>query len=443
MLSFAHYSSRNGPNLKLNVIDYHWAVGGHCRFVVQMLKVLRAAGVQELQFVSHGYGLAQYRRLFRAEGMHVSCLDIAPRQSWLKGGFFGFSVPEKALQDCDVAWFPWIHRHRIPFDSAQTVVGSFHDGLWFSEPTVAKSDPASAREERETTRLWLKSHATIACSSRLWMRFLKENFVHRPEHLHAITLASNHAHAPGMRDREDDGRRPWIDAPFLLCPAEISSYKNHEVLFEAYKGAALGWPLVLTGTGSDFSDRRPFGYRMMRHAAVLAGLRAPHRGPTLRKLVTKLELDAGKRVIALGYLPDVDYNFIFERASCIVMPTLGEGGGSFPVEEALTRGIPVICSDIPVMREHMERIGAAVMWFDPLSSAELSARLTQLYNNYPSIKRAAIEQSASLRTRRWIDVAMDYAGLFRTVADQKIGASNHTAGCQLQAACNTRAEPQS
>lgn len=57
------------------------------------------------------------------------------------------------------------------------------------------------------------------------------------------------------------------------------------------------------------------------------------------------------------------------------MPTLAEGGGSFPVREAVERGIPAVVSDIPVLREMIERLGGEVLWFDPHSPESLAASL--------------------------------------------------------------------
>jgi len=33
------------------------------------------------------------------------------------------------------------------------------------------------------------------------------------------------------------------------------------------------------------------------------------------------------------------------------MTSLAKGGGSYPVEEVLSVGTPVLCSDIPIMRD--------------------------------------------------------------------------------------------
>jgi len=93
------------------------------------------------------------------------------------------------------------------------------------------------------------------------------------------------------------------------------------------------------------------------------------------------------------------------------MPTLAEGGGSFPVLEAMLRGVPVVVSDIPVMREMVERVGGSVLWFDPRDPKTLASQLRELESDYPRYKRAAVEQISTIRIRSWADVASDYAAL--------------------------------
>jgi len=93
------------------------------------------------------------------------------------------------------------------------------------------------------------------------------------------------------------------------------------------------------------------------------------------------------------------------------MPTLAEGGGSFPVLEAMLRGVPTVVSDIPVMREMVERVGGSVLWFDPRDPNALASQLRELERDYPRYKKAAVEQISTLRMRSWVDVANDYAAL--------------------------------
>jgi glycosyltransferase involved in cell wall biosynthesis len=68
----------------------------------------------------------------------------------------------------------------------------------------------------------------------------------------------------------------------------------------------------------------------------------------LRLLARELGLE--RRVRFLDYVSDAELEGLWRLASCAAFPTLGEGFG-LPVLEAMARGVPVACSDLPVLRE--------------------------------------------------------------------------------------------
>jgi glycosyltransferase involved in cell wall biosynthesis len=73
------------------------------------------------------------------------------------------------------------------------------------------------------------------------------------------------------------------------------------------------------------------------------------------------ELGVEERVRFPGYLSDPEVERLWKLASCAAFPTRAEGFG-LPVLEAMARGVPIACSDIPVLRE----VGGDVLrYFDP------------------------------------------------------------------------------
>jgi glycosyltransferase involved in cell wall biosynthesis len=72
-------------------------------------------------------------------------------------------------------------------------------------------------------------------------------------------------------------------------------------------------------------------------------------------------LGVADRLRMLGAVSDQDLEAIWDRAGCAAFPTRAEGFG-LPVVEAMRRGVPVACSDIPVLREVA---GDAARYFDP------------------------------------------------------------------------------
>lgn len=398
--------------MRVRVVDFRRHSGGGRRFFIQLTKALQQSGeISQLEVVSHGEALEDIRASFADYAIEARFADIAwDRRFGLLHE--GYQVPTRATMDCDIAWFPWLHHHRPPVGAGPRAVVSFHDGLPFAEPALASRFTDAAAHERETVRRWVRSGATIVCSSRYWAGELETLFGCTPDRFEVIAISGRHVGATSDGD-VDGGRWPWLAKPFLLFPAHTSWHKNHEVLFEAYARAHLQWPMVLTGAGSDLADHSRPAWRVLRRMAVAAGLRPPHRAPLLRKLAQRLGISPGASLFPLGKLSDAEYEVVAAHAACLVMPTLGEGGGSFPVEEAVLRGIPVICSDIPVLREHMARLGAEVLWFDPRDADSLAARLTQLARDPDAIRAAAQAQVPRLRVRTWADVAADYVRVFK------------------------------
>lgn len=59
---------------------------------------------------------------------------------------------------------------------------------------------------------------------------------------------------------------------------------------------------------------------------------------------------SSERVLRTGYLPDRDLRSVVAGASAVVLPSRDEGFG-LPVLEALACNVPVVCSDVPALRE--------------------------------------------------------------------------------------------
>jgi alpha-1,2-rhamnosyltransferase len=62
------------------------------------------------------------------------------------------------------------------------------------------------------------------------------------------------------------------------------------------------------------------------------------------------------RVEVIGEVDSTAVEALYEDTRSVVLPSNYEGFG-FPLAEAIHRGIPVICSDIPAFREQLETLG--------------------------------------------------------------------------------------
>lgn len=391
--------------MRLRVVDYVANLGGGIRFSVEAMRPLLERGDVRLDVVSHGSGLERYRSLLASRD-RCRVIDLPPANlhrlnvimqgkpgagplNWLLGRpEFHFDVPKEALEDTDVVWFPWLHRHRVPSQPVPRIIGSLHDVIILEFPGIVPE--RFRKDEHETIRRWLRSAATVAVSSRATRDTLRKIFGGDADRVMVVPISGEHA-----EPRKEIGRQHWPfeAAPFLISPANVTAHKNHEVLFAGVGAWRAQHPLVLTGEGTAlFANDNP-------------------RSRALRRAASRAGLEWERTLFGLGYVGDPTYYALLDEAWGLVMPTLAEGGGSFPVMEAMYRGLPVIASDIPVLREMAERMEGEPIWFDPRSAADLARKLGDLEQHYDEYQAAAREQAGRLRRRTWNDVSRDYGDL--------------------------------
>ena len=110
---------------------------------------------------------------------------------------------------------------------------------------------------------------------------------------------------------------------------------------------------------SQRAGRRPRAHptRASARAGVRRARQPTARGSGRRRSAAGVTRD----VRLLGFRPPEELEGLYRVAACVVLPSLYEGFG-LPVLEAMARGIPVACSDIPALREVA---GDAALRFPP------------------------------------------------------------------------------
>jgi len=297
-----------------------------------------------------------------------------------------------------------MRHHRIGRSLFDKVIATFHDVI-SSEMGIHRIANLNSRylaEDLETQRQWVTSSARIVVDSDDMGREMGEYFGVPATRFDSVPLSGEHAR--GRRIGELPASWQWAGGRFILYPANLSRHKNHEVLLEAFSRWGQKCPLILTGAGTE---------RLLPRMRILGRLgesfvsRPSSRVIQLRQIAEQLGLRLGESVIPLGYLSDVTYYSLLSRAWAMVMPSLAEGFG-FPVYEALVSGVPVVCSDIPVLREQVARTEGAVMWFDPRDPSDLATKLRLLEEQYDQHRTRALGQMKTLRRRTWSEVADKY-----------------------------------
>lgn len=123
--------------------------------------------------------------------------------------------------------------------------------------------------------------------------------------------------------------RPTPGRPALVCVGIVEPRKNQGFLLDVVE--------ALWGEGVNFELH-------------VVGRVNPHFGRSLLKRMRALE-DRQKLFHFHAQVSDRELGRLYANARAVVFPTIAEGCG-LPLLEALWRGVPCVCSDLPVLREN-------------------------------------------------------------------------------------------
>ena len=235
----------------------------------------------------------------------------------------------------------------LPVAARAGGVLTIHDLAFFDAPhELAPSDqelPLLVRRSVERARVICTPTEAVAEKVRERFGVPEEKTVVTPLGVDPAWFA---AHSPTDELRG----RLGLPSEYILFVGADGPRKGLETLHTAHASAAGLPPLVLTGPG-------PTG-------------------------------TAG-RVVRTGYLPEVELRSVVAGAAAVVLPSRDEGFG-LPVLEALACNVPVVCSDLPALREvagdqatlvpygDVDALAAALVaaLADPPSPSVLAARRT-------------------------------------------------------------------
>jgi len=118
-------------------------------------------------------------------------------------------------------------------------------------------------------------------------------------------------------------------------------------------------------------------------------------GATNSKVFADAGLGRSAGIVALGYVTDAELRALYERAECLVFPSLYEGFG-IPPQEAMLCGCPVIVSDTPALRE---TCGGAALYCDPHDADGLARQIATLADD--PAQRRTLSQAGQRNARRY------------------------------------------
>lgn len=305
-------------------------------------------------------------------------------------------------KEFDIVYCPW--PHGLQYQSAgKPVVCSFHDTTIFdyAPPYISGITLKNAWAQSKD---WIENCSVVVVPSNHVKSRLIANFGRQEENAviipHAISPCPYSSFAAANLSPHLSEILP---DEYIIYPSNTSPHKNHYNLLLAY---------------SKFHDRKQYPLVLCGYLTEQLNLEAPEWPeqpplPTLTSLIRRIGFQAHEDFFPLGYVSDNDVNVLIKSAKALIMPSLSEGGGSYPVEEALSVGTPVLCSDIPVMREHLSNRSAKIAWFDPEAPEAITNALKEMLTNYDGYKKSAIAGRNDARPS-WNDIAKEYLKVFKT-----------------------------
>ncbi len=211
---------------------------------------------------------------------------------------------------------------RLKQRSAARFICLIHDLIPIEFPEYAKPGQAARHLRRIETAVRL-ADALIVNSA--VTRAALEPHLKRVGRMTPILVAPFGADLPAARS---DGEPP-LDRPYFVYISTIEARKNHLLLLNLWRKIA-----------TELGERAPL--------LVLIG----QRGWETENVVDMLDRCPALHgtVIEYNSLPDPEMVRLLKGARALLLPSFAEGFG-FPLIEALERGVPALCSDIPALRE--------------------------------------------------------------------------------------------
>jgi glycosyltransferase involved in cell wall biosynthesis len=179
--------------------------------------------------------------------------------------------------------------------------------------------------------------------------------------------------------------------PYFVCVGTIEARKNHLMLLNLWRQLA-----------AELGDATP--------RLVLIG----QRGWETENVVDMLERCPALRGVVHEYdnLSDVEAMRLVKGAQALLLPSFAEGFG-FPLVEALAVGTPVLCSDLPALRENGSGVAE---FFDPLDGPGWRAAIVDYSASSSPRRQAQLKRLAGWKPPSWQDHFTAVDALIRQIS---------------------------
>lgn len=245
-------------------------------------------------------------------------------------------VTEESRQEYDLFHSTY---YTLPQNLNSQQVLTFHDTIYedFPEYFIHETNFKSFMKQKKSC-INLATH--IVTVSNTTKASLLQHYEISPDQItvihHGISSNFHDARLRANKKIEKDINKFFIDKPFLLFVGGRRYYKNFLLLLKAFAISKINQDFILVVVGS---ERSFFDEEM--------------------EIIDKFKLQTKIRL--LGFVKLEELVSIYLSAYGFIFPTMAEGFG-LPLLEAMACEIPVVCSDIPVLREVG---GVSPIYFNP------------------------------------------------------------------------------
>jgi glycosyltransferase-like protein len=382
-----------GPPLPVALVTYSVKPRGGAVHTVHLAEALHAAGYP-VRVIALGDPDVGFFRPVRAP---VTIIPAPPALPTLEERVFASVAALAEGLGPLAAGYPVLHTQDcISARAADQVRDAADTSAPFVLRTVHHVDDFTSPSLIDCQRRAILEPDRILVVSEHWRDLLHDEYGVVAEVVHnGVDAARFQAADPGQA-RELRDRAGAADRPLILSVGGIEPRKGSDTLVRALaelKQAGRHPVLAVVG-GHSFQDYRPYRDR------VLGSL-------------PSLGLSLDDDVVLVGTVPDAELPAWYAVADVLAFPSTKEGWG-LAVLEAMSAGLPVVASDLPVFREFLAPDRDALMV--PVDDAPaLAAALSKVLDT-PDLA-ASLRTAARATAERfsWSRSAAEHQAIYATI----------------------------
>ena len=386
--------SAPGPQPPVGLVTYSVKPRGGAVHTVYLAEALHAAGYP-VRLIALGDPDVGFFRPVRAP---VTIIPAPPHLPTLEERVFAsVAALAEGLAPLAVA-YPVLHTQDcISARAADQVRDAAGTGRPVVIRTVHHVDDFTSPSLIDCQRRAILEPDRILVVSEHWRDLLYRDYGTKAEVVHNGVDAARFQAADPAQTSELRRHVAAPDRPLILSVGGIEPRKGSDTLVQAIAALkkAGRHPVLAVVGGHSFQDYRPYRDRVL---ASLPGL--------------GLRLDDD--VVLVGTVPDAELPAWYAAADVLAFPSTKEGWG-LAVLEAMSAGLPVVASDLPVFGEYLTsgRDALLVPVDDP---AALAAALTAVLDDPELAARLREKALATAQGFTWARSAAEHQAIYASLA---------------------------